>query len=245
LKEQPAGYRFSTEAYDHFQVIFIVRGTLHFTTSVTRRVLSAGEVLVLRIGSAFRLSCPQQAYRGVCVNVFGACAEEFSGEAVAALAAQPLADLAHAMLREIRTPAVGTDEVLTGLGIALCRQALRQVTGTPAPEDAARYWAERARQALLATLTTGRGVREVLAAVPLSYRQLTRHFIEQTGLSPKQFQQQARLEEVKRLLATTPLPITTIAYETGYPSSQHLSSLFHRYTGLTPLEYRRSMLQVL
>lgn len=239
LKEQPRGYSYTTAVYDHFQVIFISAGELHFTTPAVHRVLSAGDILVLRQDSRFRLHCPQQGYHGVCFNALGAVPSAFRGEAVAGAAQRNVRELADMMLREIAIPAAGTSDILHGLGLALAWQAVRQFTAGEPDADAADAWTERVRQAIHATLTTGRGVREILAVLPLSYRQLTRHFKGQTGLSPKQYQQQARLAEVQRLLRDTRLSVTTIAFELGYPSSQHLSQLFRKYTGTTPAEYRR------
>ena len=239
LKEQPPGYSFITADYDHFQVVFIHAGELHFQSNTHHQRLSAGDVLLLRMGSSFRLNCLEQGYRGVCFNAFGAVEEVFTGEAFACVASPPVCEIAGFMLREINSPAEGSSAVLEGLGLALAWHAVRQTT-IGAERGDTHYWAECTRQAILTTLSTGRSVAEALATLPLSYRQLTRHFIAHTGLSPKQYQQQVRLAEVKRLLRETKLPVTTIAYEVGYPSSQHLSTQFCRATGLTPAAYRLS-----
>lgn len=237
LKEQPPGYSFITAEYDHFQVVFIHVGELYFQTNTHQQRLSAGDVLLLRLGSGFRLNCREQGYRGVCFNAFGDVDDVFTGEAFACVAVPSVCEIAGFMLREINAPAEGSSAVLEGLGLALAWHAVRQTTFGAERGDA-HYWAECTRQAILTTLSTGRGVAEALATLPLSYRQLTRHFIAHTGLSPKQYQQQVRLAEVKRLLRETKLPVTTIAYEVGYPSSQHLTTQFRCLTGLTPASFR-------
>ncbi|HEX2949504.1 MAG TPA: helix-turn-helix transcriptional regulator [Armatimonadota bacterium] len=241
IKMQPVGYQFTTTAYDHLQVIYIREGCLHFFSPDTwQQTLSTGDGVILRIGSRFRLSCPDVGYAGVGINVFDEAQPEYRGISVPFHANQSVRELAMLMSREIDTPAAGTPQVMEGLGMAMVWQALRQVTSPPDPLDTTREWAERAQQTILATLTTGRGVREALASLPLSYRQLARHFFTNFGLSPKQYQQQCRLQEVKRLLLETQLSVTTIAHELGYPSSQHLSAQFHQMVGMSPQQYRQS-----
>ena len=245
LKVQPAGYAFATAAYDHFQVIYVTEGRLHCRFAGTDQVLTAGAGVVLRVGSAFRLSCREVGYHGVAINIFSPVAGICYGESVAFVGNRALHALAELIQQEIALPDAGADEVLTGLGMALGWHALRLAGASVQPSESAREWAERARQAILATLTTGRGIRDVLGALPLSYRQLVRHFSAHFGITPKQYQQQCRLAEVQRLLRDTSVNITTIAHEFGYPSSQHLSTQFHQATGLTPMAYRRQQREIL
>lgn len=49
----------------------------------------------------------------------------------------------------------------------------------------------------------------------------------------------ARMENAKRLLQDTDLPIRTIAAECGIRDYNHFSKLFRRCTGFTPREYRK------
>ena len=50
--------------------------------------------------------------------------------------------------------------------------------------------------------------------------------------------QQARVDEVKRLLETTSLPLERIADQTGYRSVQVLRAQFKRALGTSPKAYR-------
>ncbi len=60
-----------------------------------------------------------------------------------------------------------------------------------------------------------------------------------TGRSPRWFILEQRVERARELLHTTGMTVTEIALETGFSSSQHLSSAFRRLTGSTPTEHRR------
>jgi AraC-like DNA-binding protein len=239
LKNQSAGYTFTTTRYDHFQVIYITEGTVHFRSSGVEQALTAGCGLVLKIGSTFQISCRVVGYRGVGMNLYDPTVQAYHGPAVAFQGDVWLHEIACRMQQEMDRPDFGTEHMLTGLGTLLCWQALRAAgTSTHVPHSAG-DWAERARQAILATLTTGQCVRAVLAALPLSYRQLARHFSAQFGMSPKQYQQQCRLDEIMRLLRETTISVTTLAHDFGFPSSQHLNAQFRRATGVTPLAYRQ------
>lgn len=239
VKQQPVGYSYTSSAYDHFQVIYVTDGELRFHSPHTNQVLTAGMGVVLRMGSVFRLACPDLGYHGVGVNVFEPRASAYHGEANTFTANLAVHELATMIQHEIASPDTGTDQVLDGLGIALCWQTLRLTGASYLLSDTAHDWAERVRQVILANITSGHSVHDVLGTLPLSYRQLARHFSAHFGLSPKQYQQQCRMDEVKRLLRETSVSVTTIAHVFGYPSSQHLCTQFQQSTGLTPLAYRR------
>jgi AraC-like DNA-binding protein/mannose-6-phosphate isomerase-like protein (cupin superfamily) len=61
-----------------------------------------------------------------------------------------------------------------------------------------------------------------------------------TGMTPNDYYLRLRTEKAQQLLAGSAQPVTAIALETGFSSSQYFSSVFRKYTGQTPLEFRRS-----
>lgn len=60
-------------------------------------------------------------------------------------------------------------------------------------------------------------------------------------MPPYRYVIQRRVERVKTLLRHTDLPISRIAYETGFASQSHLATTFKRNVGQTPGVYRRSV----
>jgi len=48
-----------------------------------------------------------------------------------------------------------------------------------------------------------------------------------------------RIEEAKRLLATTDKKRYEIAYQVGYESPEHFSRIFKRSVGVSPADYRK------
>ncbi|MGG3572515.1 AraC family transcriptional regulator [Bacillus gobiensis] len=67
---------------------------------------------------------------------------------------------------------------------------------------------------------------------------LQRIFKEEMKMSPAQFLTTKRMEAAKELIMHTSLSITAIAYEVGFKSSSHFSTLFRKSVGLSPSDYR-------
>lgn len=65
-------------------------------------------------------------------------------------------------------------------------------------------------------------------------------FKAQTGLTPNHYLQRLRVERAQSQLANTKLSITEIAHATGFSSGQYFSTVFARYTGLSPSSYRKT-----
>lgn len=60
------------------------------------------------------------------------------------------------------------------------------------------------------------------------------------GQSTKQFIQNRRIEEAKRLLRYTDLPVSDIADRLGFNTASYFVRVFSRRTGITPLQFRAS-----
>ncbi len=241
LKSQPPGYSFESPDYEHFQVIFVRQGNLYFAAENRIKALGPGELILLRLGGAFKLSCGNVGYSGVFFAAYENDPLALSGPPLALTAPPPLVTLAEMIEHEAGQPGPATREVLTALGRALAWKALRlseAAVHRRESVDYASYWAESARQALEAALLTGRSAREVLGSLGLSYRQVARHFCQVFGVSPKQYQIQARVRYAQQLLETTDLPVTAIAYELHFSSSQHFATQFSRKTGQSPSAFR-------
>jgi len=81
---------------------------------------------------------------------------------------------------------------------------------------------------------------EALAAeVSLSPLYLVRAFRMATGQSPHQYVVARRVEQARRLLTGTTLPIAEISLATGFSSQSHLSNWFRRIIGVSPAAYRK------
>lgn len=77
------------------------------------------------------------------------------------------------------------------------------------------------------------------AAFHLSPRTLLRRYRSETGGTPLQWLQQARVREAQRLLETTGDSIARIVVRVGYEDLATFNRLFNRLVGETPARYRR------
>lgn len=65
-------------------------------------------------------------------------------------------------------------------------------------------------------------------------------FKKETGYSPADFVSRRKIEEAKKYLVSGAKSITDIAFSLGFSSSQYFATVFKRYTGTTPTNYRES-----
>jgi transcriptional regulator GlxA family with amidase domain len=71
-----------------------------------------------------------------------------------------------------------------------------------------------------------------------SVRSLTRHFHDQTGMTPIQHLLLLRIQRAKELLETTDIPVERLGDEVGFGSAVALRQQFTRRVGVSPQRYR-------
>lgn len=84
------------------------------------------------------------------------------------------------------------------------------------------------------------GIAEMVRHLGLSRTRIFELFKSATGMTPNDYLLRLRVDKAKELLETNNLSITTIAFDTGFSSSQYFGSVFRKYTGKTPREYRQA-----
>lgn len=82
--------------------------------------------------------------------------------------------------------------------------------------------------------------RELARMAHLSLSRFNHKFKEQTGASPAEFILRQKVERARRLLTESDLPITQIAMDLGFSSSQYFATVFRRFTMLSPRSVRRA-----
>jgi transcriptional regulator GlxA family with amidase domain len=99
-------------------------------------------------------------------------------------------------------------------------------------EPTRRWAAERLHEPL--------DVAAMAAHACVSPRTFARRFRDETGTTPLQWLLNQRVQEARRLLEQTDLPIDRVAWRAGFGTAASLRDHFRRATATTPTAYRRS-----
>lgn len=97
----------------------------------------------------------------------------------------------------------------------------------------------RAVEAMRQNLSEQVGIDDLARAAIFSKFHFSRVFHRVTGLSPGHFLSAVRIEEAKRLLISTSLPVTEISHRVGYSSVGSFSTRFASSVGVPPSVYRQ------
>ena len=85
-------------------------------------------------------------------------------------------------------------------------------------------------------------IDNVAQRVDLSPSHFKARFRMEMGITPAEYDARRRVEKAQERLRNTEVSITRIAHELGFRSSQHFATVFKRYRGVTPRQYRQGKL---
>ena len=83
-------------------------------------------------------------------------------------------------------------------------------------------------------------IEDLAKKLNLSISRFINKLKNELGTTPSDFIQRQRIEKSKHFIQNTSLSFTEIAFKLHFPSSQHFSTIFKKYTGVTPSSFRKS-----
>ena len=81
-------------------------------------------------------------------------------------------------------------------------------------------------------------VNSLAARAAMSVRNFTRVFQQETGITPADFVEMARVDSARRLLEDTDRPLQRVAASCGFANPDTMRRAFVRRIGTGPSEYR-------
>lgn len=105
-----------------------------------------------------------------------------------------------------------------------------QMTGSPSMREL-QSW-------LITHLDKPLKLADMAAKAGMSPRHFSRTFLDEFGMTPSAWLENARCERAKSLLLDTALPMKSIAWRAGFSSDEQMRKVFSRRYALTPTAYR-------
>jgi transcriptional regulator GlxA family with amidase domain len=91
---------------------------------------------------------------------------------------------------------------------------------------------------ILDHLSLDMSVKILAARAAMSVRNFTRVFFQETGITPGDFVEMARVDSARRLLEDTDKPLQRVAFSCGFTNPDAMRRAFLRQIGASPSEYR-------
>jgi len=103
-------------------------------------------------------------------------------------------------------------------------------------------WQERRAKDIMQTRFAARlTMADVARECRLTPSYFARAFRRSTGMSPHQYLMDLRIQEAKRLLLSSSLPLADVALICGFGDQSYLTRVFTRSVGVSPGAWRKSM----
>lgn len=124
-------------------------------------------------------------------------------------------------------------------------QIARMVTKSKEVDQQANIYMNQALEFIHQHYDQNIQVKDIADAVNLHPGYLHRIFKRLMQSSLMEYVNSFRMEKAKMLLSDTEIPIIEISQYVGINSSQYFSQVFKKYTGQTPVDYRRSSVRTI
>lgn len=137
--------------------------------------------------------------------------------------------------------------LVESIGTALAVRLLEHMdaipnAGEPYPEGLSKERLTRVVDYIEENISRPMRLIELAAVAALSPYHFARSFQKVMKIAPVRYVWNRRVDRAKRQLANSEIPIAVIAYDCGFSSQSHFTTLFKSLMGMTPTKYRAKLL---
>lgn len=86
-------------------------------------------------------------------------------------------------------------------------------------------------------------VSQLADVAGMSARNFARVFVQETGVTPHEFVERARMDTARKLLESSDAALKAVAYDCGFGSADRMRVVFMKRIGATPVQYRERFRQ--
>lgn len=232
-----SAYKVERDNFDSILVNYIVRGTFSFLIDGREHTAHSGDIVLIDCFDKHTYYT-NNGFESYWVHINGSNTYDFFGEITSRFSNIITAnDKIEADIKDIYTPIKNKQQISESeMSFKIYRlfcDMLNLYDGggenniiTASIDYIANHYSE--------SLT----VDKIAKIVHLSSSQFSRRFKKQTGTSPYDYILSVRLTKAKELLKNTSLPISEIAYRTGFASDSNFIYFFKKQEGISPLKFR-------
>ncbi|MFC5529442.1 helix-turn-helix transcriptional regulator [Cohnella yongneupensis] len=142
----------------------------------------------------------------------------------------------EALLVEHHQPSPGSQEMINSLLNAAIILILRMLEAMKAPQS--NSITENVKAFIESHFEMELSIKDLAELVFVSPYHLIHTFKNEAGISPIQYLIHCRMEEAKRLLLCTDIPISEISGRIGYPNPNYFNQVFKKIIGESPGKFR-------
>jgi AraC-like DNA-binding protein len=103
-----------------------------------------------------------------------------------------------------------------------------------------RYKLRRVTEFIETRMDQRLNLEQLASAAGVSSFHFHRQFKKATGLTPRQYLMQVRIERAKSLLTGSELPLVDVAAQVGFADQSHFTTTFRKLTSQTPKAFRNA-----
>lgn len=98
----------------------------------------------------------------------------------------------------------------------------------------------RVQNHVMGDLAARHTLESLAQQVGMSARNLARHFVQETGITPHEFVERARVDAARAMLEASDRPLKAVAFDCGFGTTDRMRDIFNERLGVTPNQYRAS-----